>query len=126
MSWQQYVDNNLVGTHNVTKGAIYGTDGSKWAISPGFNVAPAEVKALITAFKDPSGLRANGLHLANEKYMVLKTDERSIYFKKGAGGGAAVKTGKAILIGLYDDKIQPGNCTNVVEKLADYLIEQGY
>jgi profilin len=37
-----------------------------------------------------------------------------------------VKTVKAILIGLYDDKIQPGQAANVVEKLADYLIDSGY
>jgi len=43
-----------------------------------------------------------------------------------AGGVCCVKTGKCVLVGAYDDKVQPGAAANVVEKLADYLIEQGY
>jgi profilin len=38
MSWQAYVDQQLVGTGKVSRGAIFGLDGSTWAISPGFNV----------------------------------------------------------------------------------------
>jgi profilin len=37
-----------------------------------------------------------------------------------------VRTGQAILIGVYNESAQPGNATNTVEKLADYLIENGY
>ena len=58
--------------------------------------------------------------------MALKCDDRSIYGKKGAAGVVIVKTGKAVIISVYDDKIQPGNCANTTEKLADYLIGQGY
>jgi hypothetical protein len=38
MSWQAYVDNNLIGTKKVAQGAIHGLDGNRWATSPGFNV----------------------------------------------------------------------------------------
>lgn len=38
MSWQAYVDTNLVGTKKILKAAIYGHDGSLWATSQGFNV----------------------------------------------------------------------------------------
>lgn len=51
---------------------------------------------------------------------------RSIYGKKGAGGVVNVKTAQAIVIGVYDDKLQPGNASNIAEKLADYLLENGY
>jgi len=37
-----------------------------------------------------------------------------------------VKIGKCILIGGYDENAQPGAAANIVEKLADYLIERGY
>lgn len=46
--------------------------------------------------------------------------------KKGAGGVVMVKTGQAVLIGQYNETIQPGQATTVVEKLADYLRENGY
>jgi profilin len=46
--------------------------------------------------------------------------------KKGTAGVVLVRTGQAILIGVYNESAQPGNATNTVEKLADYLIENGY
>jgi len=39
MSWQAYVDTNLVGTKKVAKAAIFGHDGTLWATSKGFNVS---------------------------------------------------------------------------------------
>jgi len=38
MSWQSYVDNNLVATGKVSKGAIFGLDASTWGVSPDFHV----------------------------------------------------------------------------------------
>jgi profilin len=38
MSWQAYVDDNLVGTGKVAKAAIFGLNGSLWATSPDFAV----------------------------------------------------------------------------------------
>lgn len=126
MSWQTYVDTNLVGTGFVSRGAIIGHDGSSWAKSPGFEVSSAEGQKIKQGFSDPSGLRASGIHVAGKKYLCLRTDDRSIYGKKGSAGICIVKTGQAILIGEYDENIQPGQCTTVVEKLADYLINSGY
>jgi profilin len=37
-----------------------------------------------------------------------------------------VKTGQAIIIGVYVEGQQSGKAANTVEKLGDYLIEQGY
>lgn len=39
MSWQSYVDTNLVGTGNVTQAAIIGLKGGVWASSSGFTVS---------------------------------------------------------------------------------------
>jgi profilin len=36
------------------------------------------------------------------------------------------KTNSALLIGLYDEPCTPGECNVAVEKLGDYLHEQGY
>jgi profilin len=126
MSWQGYVDNNLVGTGHVSQGAIVGQEGGVWAASAGFQVKPQEITALAAAFKDPSGIRQKGFDIAGVHYIAIRADDRSIYGKRTGGGVCAVKTGKAILIGVYGDKIQPGQCATTVEKLADYLIEQGY
>merc|ERR1711879_623596 len=109
MSWQTYVDTNLVGTGAVTQAAIIGHDGNTWATSAGFAVSPS-----------------NGFELAGTRYVTIRADDRSVYGKKGSAGVITVKTSKAILIGVYNEKIQPGTAANVVEKLADYLIGQGF
>jgi hypothetical protein len=57
MSWQQYVDSNLVGTKKVTKAAIHGLDGSVWATSKGFNVKP------VTLFFNPLGFHCRSSKL---------------------------------------------------------------
>ncbi|KAI9348827.1 profilin [Pilaira anomala] len=127
MSWQAYVDDNLVGTGFVTQAGIYGINGGGlWAASPGFTVQPNEIQEIITGFSNPDAIRASGIHINGTKYLTLRADDRSIYGKKGATGVCIVKTTQAILVALYDDKIQPGACTKVVEDLADYLISVSY
>lgn len=39
MSWQDYVDKQLLGTKCVTKACIAGLDGAVWAKSDGFEVS---------------------------------------------------------------------------------------
>src|SRR3990167_3918347 len=98
MSWQAYVDTNLVGTGCVTKAAIVGHNGGAWAASAGFNVSADEAKKVFSGFSSPDTIRASGAHVAGVKYMVIRADDRSIYGKKGAGGVCCVKTTQAILI----------------------------
>mmetsp|Transcript_139020 Transcript_139020/g.196781 ORF Transcript_139020/g.196781 Transcript_139020/m.196781 type:complete len:125 (-) Transcript_139020:45-419(-) len=124
MSWQEYVDQQLVGTGHISRGAILGLDGSPWAATAGFSVP--EGAQLASLFNDPSSAFSKGVHVSGSKYMTIKADNRSLYGKKGAAGVCCVKTTQAMLVGQYDEGIQPGNAANTVEKLADYLIENGY
>ncbi|KAJ2956249.1 hypothetical protein NQZ79_g7873 [Umbelopsis isabellina] len=126
MSWQAYVDTNLLGSGQITQAGIYGAQGGQWAASSGFQVSPTELQAIQQGFSDSSNLQASGVHVNNVKYMFLRSDDRSIYGKKGNGGVVIVKTVQAILVGVYDDKVTPGNATKVVEGLADYLISVNY
>ena len=81
MSWQQYVDSNLVGTGTVTAAGIYDKAGNPWAYSAGFAAQVAEVKvvadALATAI-DVMGPDA-GFAMAEREnlavYLVVKTTE---------------------------------------------------
>ncbi|KAG0281889.1 profilin, required for normal timing of actin polymerization in response to thermal stress [Linnemannia exigua] len=126
MSWQAYVDNNLVATGKVTKGAIFGLDGSLWATTPGFAISGAEAKKLIAAFEDVSDVAANGIFLEGVKFFFLRNPENSIYARNGATGITVTKTGQAIIVGYYNENQQAGDCNNVVEGLATYLIGHGY
>lgn len=135
MSWQAYIDTSLVATGHVAYGAIYGLDGSLWTCSPELANVPADsIQAMVNAFSDSGlgALRASGCWLGPKsedganKYMVLRGDERSIYIKKGQGGGALVKTNQCVILGVYKEGQVTGQCNSAVEKLADYLIESGY
>ncbi|KAI7889314.1 profilin [Mucor mucedo] len=127
MSWQSYVDNNLVGTGYVSQAGIYGLNGGGvWAASSGFTVQANEIQEIISGFTKADHILASGIHINGTKYLTLSANERSIYGKKGSTGVCIVKTTQAVLVALYDDKIQPGACTKVVESLADYLISVGY
>ncbi|KAF9183709.1 profilin, required for normal timing of actin polymerization in response to thermal stress [Haplosporangium sp. Z 767] len=126
MSWQTYVDNNLVGTGKVSKGAIYGLDGSVWATSPGFNVSGDEVKSLVAAFSDSSNIAANGLFLEGVKYVYLRTVGDSIYARHGATGVTLTKAKTCVLVGFYGENMQAGDCNSVVENLAQYLVSMNY
>ncbi|CAO1620606.1 unnamed protein product [Jaminaea pallidilutea] len=126
MSWQGYIDNQLLGTGSISQAAILGLKGGVWAASPGFSVSPQEQTALIKGFDDPSPLQSGGLHVAGKKYFVLRADDRSIYGKAGGDGIVLVKTNQAVLVGQYASPIIPGEATKVVEQLADYLLGVGY
>ncbi|KYQ96924.1 profilin I [Tieghemostelium lacteum] len=126
MSWQAYIDSNLVGAGLAQAMIIDNKAGGTWATSAGFALKPNEATKIVQNFADPSKFTAEGTVLGGKKYMTLKADNRSVYAKLGAGGAVLVKTGQAILIGLYDDKLQPGAASQIVEKLGDYLVENNY
>ena len=124
MSWQAYVDDQLIATQCVTGAAIIGHDGSVWA-AKNLALKAGEGKVLAGLFANSSTAFSNGIMVGGIKHLCIRADNRSVYGKKGAGGVVLVKTGQCVLIGKYDDTIQPGQATTVVEKLGDYLIENG-
>ncbi|KAF9113351.1 hypothetical protein BGX27_001740 [Mortierella sp. AM989] len=127
MSWQTYVDENLLNTGKVKKAAIFSVDGSLWATSTNFNIGGAEVQKLVAAFTDSGDIATNGLYLEGTRFVFLKKPEdHVIYARHGANGVTCVKTNKAVLVGYYDEGIQAGDCNGVVENLANYLISTNY
>ncbi|KAH8926342.1 Profilin/allergen [Atractiella rhizophila] len=126
MSWQVYVDSNLVGTGKIAKAAILGLQGGVWATSSGYTISPQEQKDIAASFADADKALASGIRLGGQKFFTLQATPRSIYGKKGADGVVCVKTSQAIIIGEYIAPIQAGEATTIVEGLADYLISVGY
>ena len=126
MSWQQYVDSNLIGTGTVTAAGIYDLQGNPWAYSAGFAAQVAEVAAVSAHFAAPAGLAATGATIAGVKYMFVRGEENSeIYVKKGAEGVIFYRCNTCIIVGHHNDKIQPGACSTTVAKLGDFLKESG-
>ncbi|WAC00215.1 MULTISPECIES: profilin [Pseudomonas] len=130
MSWQAYVDNNLVGTGFVSQGAILGLDGSTWASSPGLCIAPDQIKPVadgLAGILDLGELLKKGLTVNFKKYLVVSPPDSKIITGRGYGDGIVItKTKHSIIVGFHYDSMAPGKCASAVEKLADELIELGY
>lgn len=125
MSWQAYIDSTLIGSEKVQSASIFGHDGSTWASTA--DLSSYNAKELIDSFQDPSTIRSEGLTINGIRYVIIKSDERSIYGKsKENGGFVAVKTKQAVLLGLHSKDINAGDTAKVVEGLSDYLIDMGY
>ena len=46
---------------------------------------PEELKEIVSAYKDKADVKkiqSTGIHVAGERYVVIKADDRSIYGKK--------------------------------------------
>ncbi|XP_044463663.1 profilin-A-like [Mangifera indica] len=130
MSWQTYVDEHLMcdieGQH-LTAAAIIGLDGSVWAQSSSFpKCKPDEITNINKDFENPGHLAPTGLFLGETKYMVIQGEPGAVIRgKKGSGGVTIKKTGQALVFGIYEEPVTPGQCNMIVERLGDYLIDQG-
>ncbi|KAH7836141.1 hypothetical protein Vadar_033112 [Vaccinium darrowii] len=130
MSWQSYVDEQLmyeIEGNTLTSSAILGQDGSVWAQSANFpQFKPEEITAIMKDFDEPGTLAPTGLYLGGTKYMVIQGEAGVVIRgKKGPGGITIKKTNQALIIGIYDEPMTPGQCNMIVERLGDYLVEQG-
>ncbi|RAL37166.1 hypothetical protein DM860_004088 [Cuscuta australis] len=131
MSWQTYIDDQLmceIEGNKLTSAAILGHDGSVWAQTPNFpKFTPEEITAIMKDFDEPGSLAPTGLHLGGTKYMVIQGEPGAVVRgKKGQGGVTVKKTTQCLLFGIYDEPMTPGQCNMVVERLGDYLVDQGY
>jgi len=126
MSWNDLVQNNLLGSKFVSKAAIVGTNGVVWGKSDGFQLSDQEAVNAANAFSGKDSVQAGGLVLEGEKYFVLNADEDRIIGKKQSKGFFIYKTPQTVIISLYNEGIQPEQCSKVTGDLADYFKRTGY
>jgi len=126
MSWQTYVDSNLVGSGHVSKAAIIGLDGSVWAKTAGWNIE-ADAPAIANAMKQPAdSLFGTGISFEKEKYFAIYSQDGTFYGKKGPNGLSLAKSTQCITVGWHQENINPANCRMTVEGIRDYLQSTGY
>merc|ERR1711874_488004 len=61
MSWQSYVDDQLISTKVIKNAVIAGHDGNIWAASAGFPVSVEELKSLLGRYANTDELAMNGV-----------------------------------------------------------------
>jgi len=125
MSWGEYLVN--LKKEGLKHAIICGADGASWLeASEGSNVTQAELKSFLAAMGNVNSLASTGIHFGGEKYMYISGTDTICRGKKGTGGLHAAKSKTTLVLGIYDDQIQPGQAANVIEKMADYLATQNY
>jgi len=147
MSWQTYVDNQLLSLNRGANGPepklveaaiLSQNDAGVWAISKGYEgkftaKEQADIRTAVAGLSagNLSGVQAGGIRVRGTKFMFTGGTDRSIYGTKKTEDGRVigviiVKTKLAILVAEYAPPHQAGEATPVVENLADYLITTGY
>jgi len=126
MSWQSYVDNQLMGSGMVEKAIIAGHDGTIWAKSDNINPSTDELNKLSSSFSDQSALTMSGLVIGGEKFIYLSGSDRVVRCKKGKSGLHAMKTQQAVLVAVFTEPVQHPHVASIVESLGDYLIGLQY
>ncbi|CAB4062845.1 DHX16 [Lepeophtheirus salmonis] len=125
MSWESYVQEQLVATKMVTQAVICGHDGNILAQSLGFAVTAAELKTLASMYGSAEMLAQNGIVIAGTKYMYISSTDRVVRAKKGKGGIHCMKTTQAIIlsVSVYETRQSyPNKPPQSRKKLGDYLI----
>lgn len=128
MSWQAYVDEQLLGK-DLDEACLAGHDGVIWATSPGLGAQPDQVKALVKGMDDPSDLCSSGFAIGDLKYVYLSGIPGKVIRGKAKGQKSGVHiclTKQAIIIGRYTDPVTGGQAAKTVENLGDYLTGLGY
>jgi len=126
MSWQEYIDKQLMASGVVKHAVIAGHDGIIWAKSDKFNPIDDDMISVFKGFGDKGLLQTSGLTIGGERYIYLSGDDKIIRAKKGKIGVHCMKTKQAVVVALYEDPVQPQQCATVVEKLGEYLESCGY
>lgn len=78
MSWDNYIDKYMISTKNITKGAIYGIEGGKWAGTNDLQITHQELLRLVKGFTDLDVIKSNGPVISGKKYYVIHADDRTI------------------------------------------------
>ncbi|XP_052774314.1 profilin-1A-like [Mya arenaria] len=126
-SWNEYISLVLTDSGFVTNSAIYGTEGRKWASTPGYGVTCDEIKTLVFGFIDPSKLWKDGVRVGGRTFTCTRAESGLIVGRESTEGTGCVvfRCNKCLVIATHEEGAHPGGCYNVVTKLGEYLKEQG-
>lgn len=122
MSWQAYAD-QITG-QGIAHAGLYSIDnGAEWAKSSKNKGTSSEILEIL---KHMNAQSTSQINYNGQSFITLRNDGNVLYGKKGSDGITCAKSGKALVVGVYNKNSQPGQCNNAVENLSNYLTENGY
>ena len=127
MSWQAYVDDQLVGTGVVTKAGIYDLQGEEWATSPDF-LSHEEMAHVAGGFATDVDIAAHfggSTSLMGSYTMFVSGDESEMVFMQQSNCFFFFKCSTCIIAAHSTDGITGSQCRATAGKLVDYLKKQG-
>lgn len=130
MSWDSYVEDQLMGQIDGRFAVIAGLDDKTiWAScqkdADQRSVTDEEIETLIDNLTNDEYLFTNGIRLSGEKYICLMKDTNLIRARNKNSALAIVWTKSMVLICASADGFPAGQLNLVVEKLADFLLSHG-
>jgi len=125
MSWQQYVD-SMMATKNMNHVGIFGLDGSPWAATPNFPIDTASIKSIIANVGDQAKAAGSAVTISGERYILIRTVDNQIVYKKGPCGVIGFKSSQSIIIAIHDAACKAEQTSTAVGKISDYLSQHGY
>lgn len=120
--WEAWCDHLLQGSK---KAGIYGLDKQAYCVKPELNISGnflADAQEVMS--KGIEGSKIYKLQLDGNSYFILKADDNHLIAKCGQKGLTVAKAKACLLIGAYDESIQPGTNTNAVLGTRDLLEAQ--
>jgi profilin len=131
MSWDSYISEHLMvalpNGKSLSHAAIIGQDGGIWAKDSSFpDITPDQISAIVKGFDGDSKITDDGIHIGEQKFLAVQGEPGAVIRgRKGDDGVCIKKTATAIVVGIYGQGVQAGDCNVIVEGLGDYLKEMG-
>ena len=89
-------------------------------------ITQTELQNFVNSLNNPTQLQSSGINLGGVRYIYLSGGDNVWRGKKGQGGVHVAKSKTTIVVGVYNQDMQPGQAANAVEKMAEYLAGQNY
>jgi len=125
MSWDDHLNN--LKARGLAHAAICDNKGASWfTASAGSNITQDELKKFVANMGNVTTLSTSGIVLGGIKYMYLSGDDETCRGKKGTGGVHMAKSNTTLVVGIYDDAIQPQQAATAVESIADFLKKSNF